>query len=114
MEPALFNNETCSCECDTSLYNRDETRCESLPDRHWDPITCTCRRVEEGLLLPGPSQENEARKAAEAAGEEFDGDGRHHHHKVRPLLMLSKKQIYTYLHGYFYSKACVYYFADKN
>ena len=85
MEPALFNNETCSCECDTSLYNRDETRCESLPDRHWDPITCTCRRVEEGLLLPGPSQENDARKAAEAAGEEYDGDGRHHHHKVRPL-----------------------------
>ena len=38
MEPSLFNNETCSCKCDTSLYNRDQIRCETFNDRTWDPV----------------------------------------------------------------------------
>ena len=86
MEPSLFNNETCSCECDTSLYNRDQIRCETFDDRTWDPVTCTCRKTYEGVLLAGPKQENEARAAAEAAGEALpERDGRHHHHKVSKI-----------------------------
>ena len=90
MEPSLFNNETCSCQCDTSLYNRDQIRCETFEDRIWDPVTCTCRRTGEGLLRMGPKQELDARKAAEAAGDIFTPisgsgghfhTGRHHHHK---------------------------------
>lgn len=50
MEPSLFNNETCSCQCDTSLYNRDQIRCETLDDRTWDPVTCTCRYMMIILL----------------------------------------------------------------
>ncbi len=60
MEPSLFNNETCSCKCDTSLYNRDQIRCETFDDRRWDPVTCTCRRLDEGVLLAGPAHRNEA------------------------------------------------------
>lgn len=80
MEPSLFNNETCSCKCDTSLYNRDQIRCETFNDRTWDPVTCTCRRIEEGRLLDGPKQGDDARKAAEAAGIN-PGDWQIHDHR---------------------------------
>ena len=80
MEPSLFNNETCSCKCDTSLYNRDQIRCETFNDRTWDPVTCTCRHIEEGRLLDGPKQGDDARKAAEAAGIN-PGDGQYHDHR---------------------------------
>ena len=85
MEPSLFNNETCSCKCDTSLYNRDQIRCETFNDRTWDPVTCTCRRIEEGRLLDGPKQDDDARKAAEAAGilpaEGQSGEDHFHGHR---------------------------------
>ena len=47
MEPHLFNNETCACACDTSLYKRDKMQCEAYSDRKWDPVTCSCRQANE-------------------------------------------------------------------
>ena len=52
MEPHLFNNETCACACDTSLYKRDQLQCEAYSDRKWDPITCSCRKADEIWHFP--------------------------------------------------------------
>jgi hypothetical protein len=91
MEPSLFNNISCSCACDTSLYNRDQIRCETFDDRTWDPVTCTCRRTSEGILMAGPGMhQNEASDGAKGGEDGGSGSGtghnpkRHHHGKKRP------------------------------
>ena len=58
MEPHLFNNETCACTCDTSLYKRDQLQCEAYSDRKWDPVTCSCRKKDEVLM----HHQNDARE----------------------------------------------------
>ena len=51
LRPELFNNETCACACDQSIYRRDKIQCEAFGERVWDELTCSCRRSEE-LSLP--------------------------------------------------------------
>ncbi len=55
LRPSLFNNETCSCACDTSVYHRDRLQCEAYPGRVWDQRTCSCARADDVLnQLPPP------------------------------------------------------------
>ena len=50
MEPHLFNNDSCSCTCDSSPYQRDKTHCTNYSDRKWDPLTCSCRYKDETIM----------------------------------------------------------------
>ncbi|TRY69042.1 hypothetical protein TCAL_16480 [Tigriopus californicus] len=55
IRPELFNNETCSCACDNSIYRRDQLQCEAYSDRKWDEATCSCRHVDETIPPAGGS-----------------------------------------------------------
>lgn len=55
IRPELFNNETCSCACDNSVYRRDQLQCEAYSDRKWDVATCSCRHVDETIPPAGGS-----------------------------------------------------------
>ena len=58
MEPHLFNNDTCSCTCDSSPYKRDETHCAKQFERKWDPLTCSCRNTDESIMYEKQNTKN--------------------------------------------------------
>jgi hypothetical protein len=58
IRPELFNNDTCSCACDMSVYLRDKLQCDtSYSDRKWDERTCTCRQKDQ-VMSQHPADES--------------------------------------------------------
>ena len=58
MEPHLFNNDSCSCTCDSSPYKRDQLHCETYSERKWDPLTCSCRSKDDLIMYKAKNNQN--------------------------------------------------------
>ncbi len=77
MRPELFDPETCSCRCDSSVYHRDRLQCEQQPPDSgmiWDETTCSCvdevRACVANSLIGGQTFISQIRTLL--SGDDFD------------------------------------------